>query len=488
MAHNRNHKSQYPLILRYLVATLHHAFAILPTTLLRFGAMKFYTNNKVVVVVVMVGTAVTIHSNLHMTSLVRLGTEQETSGKVVAMDDVIPTIDSLHTIATQQEYIHSSTGMLSDEKPTETQKNTTVASMTVNTVIDSSFTNDDRRHSIWKYPLPPNNPQKKQQQQQQQEEEHRQHSRAIVLLSMGPGAAESTLVERCVISIRFRGRFQGPILLLTDASADRFALLTQEDDQLVLMHPLLPDWNFALKRDLPYKRFKTYILSYLERDDRLQHVSLAYYLDFDLVVGQDLQPWFDHVESQYFIHRPTGSDENIESPPSSLEASEFVLFEGNVSPLQGGQFVVQKGRSEGCLKRWRTYMDADVDEHKDQVSLTKMWNDQQFRQTQHGNRKKSKNSHCILHRMAQKPYLSFLSSKEMASLQSGENGPNAVVYPTLMHIKNTHHAQLIPENIQREFYQNLLQLPSHLIQNITAKKRIRPNRTWTEEQVKRGYS
>jgi hypothetical protein len=133
-------------------------------------------------------------------------------------------------------------------------------------------------------------------------------------------------------------------------------------------------------------------------------------------------------------------------------------------------------------------MDADLDEHKDQVSLTKMWNDQQFQEKQQGNRKKSNHSHCTIHRMPQQPYLSFLSTKEMASLQGGTNGTNAAVYPTLMHIKNTHHAQLIPEKIQREFYQNLLQLPPDLMLNITAKKRIRPNRTWTEQQVKRGYS
>ena len=429
--------------------------------------MKVHANIKVVMAIFVVG-ALTIHTNLYITSLVSLPNEQETSGKSVGGDGM----------KTQTRHDESLTGMFSDEKPTQTQT-TTATTMTVKRVVDESFTNHDRKHSIWKYPLPPNNPQQPQQEQQL-------HSRAIVLLSMGPGAAESTLVERCLISIRSRGRFLGPILLLTDAPAGRFAVLTKEDEQLVLMHPLLPDWNFALKRDLPYKRFKTYILSYLERDDRLQHVTLAYYLDFDLVVGQDLQLWFDHVESQYLSQRPTRSDGKMESP--SLASSEFVLFEGNFSPLQGGQFVVQKGRSEGCLERWRSYMDSDLDEHKDQVSLTKMWNDQQLQMKQEDNKKKSNSLHCTIHRMPQKPYLTFLSTKEMASLKGQGNATTPVAYPTLMHIKNTHHAQLIPGNIQQEFYQNLLQLPSDLVRNITAKKRIRPNRTWTEEQVKRGYA
>jgi hypothetical protein len=281
---------------------------------------------------------------------------------------------------------------------------------------------------------------------------------------------------------------------LTDASTQRFASLTIEDEQLVLMHPLPSDWNFALKRDLPYKRFKTYILSYLERDDRLKLVSMAYYLDIDLVIGQDLQPWFEYAESHFDFQRTSVFGKNMES--SSLRSlSEIVLFEGNISPLQGGQFVVQKGRSQGCLERWRYYMDSDLDEHKDQASLTKMWNEQhQQQRDDEDHRRTDKNYssiairfyNCTILRMPQKPYLTFLSTKEMASLKGGGGGEKA--YPTLMHVKNTQHAQLIPGNIQREFYQNLLQLPSELMINITARKRIRPNRTWTQEQVKHGYS
>lgn len=345
------------------------------------------------------------------------------------------------------------------ELPNHT-KGTTDISAQPSTASVSSTPRD--YHSIWKYPLP-----------RSHTTTSTNSTRAIVLLSMGPGAAASTLVERCLISIRLRGQYMGPVLVLTDASYRRFQYLTQEDPQLIIVHPVVQDWRLELKRDLPYKRFKTYILSYLrklrhdDQDSRLQHVSTVYYLDIDLVVGQNMIPWFNHVESTYF--------------ESSYNHDQLLFFEGDYSPLQGGQFVMQVGRSEACLEEWRYYMDVNVEEHKDQVSLAQMWDNQQ---------RKGK-SNCTLFRMPQEPFLVFLSTKDMASLKSGGSRGDSITdsyYPTLMHIKNTHHAQTIPKRIQEEFYQHLLQLPKALVvQNITAKKRIRPNKTWTEEQIAHGY-
>lgn len=305
-------------------------------------------------------------------------------------------------------------------------------SMNTTTIIK----NVRQYHSFWKYPLPPLLMSKQ--------------TRAVALLSMGPAAADSTLVERCLISIRTRGQYDGPVLLVTDAPLSRYDYLTKEDLQLIVLHPLPKDWNWELRRDLPYKRFKTYLLEYLHRDDRLAHVEVVYYLDIDVVVGRPLGPWFDHVEQTYMNNNQ----------------SQMALFDGNISPLQGGQFVLRRGHSQACLQRWRSHMDAHTVEHKDQFSLTIMWNEQQRSTT-----------NCTLIKMPQSPHLEFLSTRGM-SQQHDE-------YATLLHIKNTQHANAIPDHVQHAFFEKLLREipPDVLLYNITRRRRIRPNRTWSALQM-----
>lgn len=48
------------------------------------------------------------------------------------------------------------------------------------------------------------------------------HQRAIALISFGESAANSTLVERAVLSIRRRGAFNGPVMVLTDSPEKRY--------------------------------------------------------------------------------------------------------------------------------------------------------------------------------------------------------------------------------------------------------------------------
>lgn len=335
------------------------------------------------------------------------------------------------------------------------------------TMINEDLSTTPSFHSIWTYPLKTRN---------SSLIGSSPETRAIALLSMGPGAAESTLVERCIISIRKRGKFLGPIMVVTDAPLERYESLTKEDYYVIVLHPERDHWHWDLRRDMPYKRFKTYLLEYLRRDDRLMPVQLVYYLDIDVVVGQPLLPWFQYVETTY-MNYPANQTQHHPASCSGVMA----LFDGNISPLQGGQFVVQRGRSEPCLNRWRYHIDANPTEHKDQPSLTLMWNEQ------HGSQGISSSSssltNCTLLRMPQAPYLEFLSAKEMSRFQGDTNGLFQT-YPTLMHIKNTQHANTIPDALQKRFFQNLLELSPEMVVNITSRRRIRPNRTWSALQVK----
>ncbi len=48
------------------------------------------------------------------------------------------------------------------------------------------------------------------------------HKRAIAMISFGKSAAESPLLERAILSIRGRGEFDGPIVVITDAAPERY--------------------------------------------------------------------------------------------------------------------------------------------------------------------------------------------------------------------------------------------------------------------------
>jgi hypothetical protein len=276
--------------------------------------------------------------------------------------------------------------------------------------------------------------------------------RAIFLLSMGQEAAESTIVERCLLSIRRRGAYLGPVIVLTDAPLERYESLTSVDPNLVVLHPRSEDWRWDLRDDMPYKRFKTYILEYLDLDDRLKFVELVYYLDVDIVVGRELQRWFDHVESTYL-------------PANQAYSSSMSFFQGdfkNWRPIQGGQFVLERNSSQACLERWRYHIDAHPDEAKDQYALALMW-------------KKQKNGTpssriCHLTKMPQHTHLKFLATKSMEELVESQQ------YPTMMHIKNTQFADKIPSEIQSRFFGQLLMLSPTESQFI-GKTRIRPSQS-----------
>lgn len=46
--------------------------------------------------------------------------------------------------------------------------------------------------------------------------------RAVALISFGEMAAEGTLLERCILSIRRRGEFDGKVVVITDAPKERY--------------------------------------------------------------------------------------------------------------------------------------------------------------------------------------------------------------------------------------------------------------------------
>ena len=389
---------------------------------------------------------------------------------------------------------------------------------------------------------------------------------------MGKEASNSNIVERCLLSIRRRGNWTNTqydddarntngdggnyVVLLTDANETRYNKLQQNDPYFLVVKPQLQHYNIKSKKDMSYKRFKTYIIEYVDSMSQLRHVNLIYYLDIDIVAGAPLDTFFNYIETKYSIGylnnndvSISSSDDNINdkkdetkyqnhqylrastsssSAPASastssssssllpfswfdkqnfrrqqqqqtpgsqdMSSSHIYFFKGNFDfvPVQGGQFVIDRYHSRGCLTKWRNLIDTTPKETKDQYFLKLMLGEQQ-EQLQQGeggqtgggggrdmtttnddDSSSSSNLQCQLHLMDQEPHLHFpnmLSMVEMierykeSRLQETETTSTTNItttakplFPTLLHIKNTGDATTIPGPLQEQFFNIVLDL------------------------------
>ncbi len=218
-------------------------------------------------------------------------------------------------------------------------------------------------------------------------------SRLIFLISMGEQAKESKMVERFVWSARHRGQWNGYILLLTDAPIERYARFSQ---RFVVMNPQDEHFDKRFKDDMPYKRFKTRIIDYTNRDKRLDKVQLIYYLDVDNIVGNSLPDMFDDLESKYNI--PNTENTNAGKWLATIPRVWFFVNKYKDKSVQGGQFIVDRKTSGRCLKAWRDKIDANITEAKDQPALHKI-------------RGNGRNQECQIITMMSKSHIVFPTNK-----------------------------------------------------------------------------
>ncbi|VEU40113.1 unnamed protein product [Pseudo-nitzschia multistriata] len=276
--------------------------------------------------------------------------------------------------------------------------------------------------------------------------------RAIVLISMGQKAENMSMVERFVWSARNIGKYKGWIILITDASYDRYADLkaavipseergqemdglqnnpttlspslamkgegdnldadmmvtTKEDsDQNAMENKFLvfrpkekrfakitKHGRFTQSKSMNSKIFKTYILQYAKKEPLLDSVELFYYLDVDIVFGNNISPLFKGLEGIYDFGLHTTSSEYNQSTNAQIH-----FFEGNGSQeIQGGQIVLNRYRSQPCLERWRELMQATRRERylKDQLSLTVMLDEQRARNSKNASAASNHNHSAII--------------------------------------------------------------------------------------------
>lgn len=137
-----------------------------------------------------------------------------------------------------------------------------------------------------------------------------QTQRAIMLISFGKSAAEGTLLERCILSIRRRGHFQDAIVVITDAPEDRykgefdenvFVVKANEDDIL---------YDHFKAAGQKYKRFKTLLIDYFNGlVDSGIFFTIVSFLSFLFCYHHLVRTSFDAILfCFYFTRTPTGSN------------------------------------------------------------------------------------------------------------------------------------------------------------------------------------
>mmetsp|Transcript_10413 Transcript_10413/g.19364 ORF Transcript_10413/g.19364 Transcript_10413/m.19364 type:complete len:533 (-) Transcript_10413:35-1633(-) len=293
---------------------------------------------------------------------------------------------------------------------------------------------------------------------------HRHH-RAIALISFGESAAESPLLERGIMSIRRRGEFDGPIMVITDNDLRRYEGVFDENVFLVNAKSEHMKENYFTYDVVKYKRFKTLILEYIDLIPELAHIEFVYYMDIDVMMGAPFLDLVQGLQQKYgvetipylFQQNPlyvrddsvkyNNHRQNNHNHDDGTISTLFFFQNFPASHMHyfacSGFFVMNRHTSSYCLSRWRSIMDNNYEQRMDQFSLTQM-----AHQIQMG-----RITRCKMTVMELDNFLSYpLSNKELLDMLMFSS------YTNLIHIFNSGGAQKIDDDVTEYFVANVLNL------------------------------
>eukprot|EP00536_Pseudo-nitzschia_multiseries_P008773 jgi/Psemu1/199022/e_gw1.229.2.1 len=297
--------------------------------------------------------------------------------------------------------------------------------------------------------------------------------RAMFVISMGESAAKMNTVERFVYSARNNGKFSGWIVVLTDAPPDRYSKMANWTDNVIIMEPKEEHTKTHYKvSNMIYKRFKTYALEYMDRDSRLDKVELVYYLDVDIVFGDNMWKAFHGLEKTYGIGR-IGVNSTMNNK-SNLGRGKMWMFKGNAKKwlIQGGQMILDRSLSQPCLERWREGFDQKDSKKrsKDQDLLMMMLEEQE--QALNGT---NPDLECEIIAMNQAPHIEFPSVNEIRRRSRHlRKSPNLrYKYSPMVHVRNDGGTAVMKEGNIKPYMRSLLRFKQNQKDPLKLLKKVR---------------
>eukprot|EP00535_Pseudo-nitzschia_heimii_P009457 CAMPEP_0197182174 /NCGR_PEP_ID=MMETSP1423-20130617/6220_1 /TAXON_ID=476441 /ORGANISM="Pseudo-nitzschia heimii, Strain UNC1101" /LENGTH=782 /DNA_ID=CAMNT_0042632555 /DNA_START=111 /DNA_END=2459 /DNA_ORIENTATION=+ len=303
--------------------------------------------------------------------------------------------------------------------------------------------------------------------------------RAMFVISMGEKAAKTKTIERFIYSARQIGEYCGWIVVLTDAPPGRYDRMKNWTNNVIIMEPREEDLKTHYNvSNMIYKRFKTYPIEYMDRDARLDRVEVIYYLDADIVFGNNMLEAFYGLESTYGIGR-LGVNSTV---ATSLGRGRMWMFRGNSKKwqIQGGQIIIDRHESQPCLERWRKGFDSGeaAEMGKDQYLLMDM--KAEMDEARNASLYESPGSNhtvleCEIVTMEQKPYLEFPSVREIRK-RSGKLNKDfnrQYSYSAMVHVRNDGGTATMRDSRIKPYMKNLLRFKKDQKDKLGILKKVR---------------
>lgn len=255
---------------------------------------------------------------------------------------------------------------------------------------------------------------------------------AIAMIALGDLMANTTIIERSVQSIRRRGLYCGPILILSDhARSAHFEELTRTDPNV---HPIAVE---SRQGKMPTKRYKTELLDILDADERYDGITHLLYVDVDILFGEPLAPFVGYVQGMTTLMSQPSRADQVQSYMLMFEEQGFgperprALKEGN-TVFHGGVMVVHRQRSRDCLAVWQMlFDDSERFPNRDQAALYYMlYDDEELKQR------------CTVVQLDHRPFL-LMPTKHI--MQAGDSS-------VFVHVTNGRRSKQIDDQLQADYY------------------------------------
>eukprot|EP00977_Amphora_coffeiformis_P019277 scaffold7106_cov279-Amphora_coffeaeformis.AAC.4 len=259
----------------------------------------------------------------------------------------------------------------------------------------------------------------------------------LVLIAFGK-ASETFIADRALESIRGAGKYDGYVLIITDAPEGRYE--NPDDPRLFVHHDSIPDElqratvaatskEESKKLDalhkLAYKRFKTQSIELIEKIPALDTVEHVVYMDMDIVIGQELNLFMHYAAEAHRIITENPIQHSILHAfpqPGRRKGEEF----------HSGVLVLHRSHSKACLHAWQALI-VSGDFMRDQPALGQVYRNPQ-------------DYNCQIYPLDGQAFLLFPTLDDMIQNRT----------KTFVHVTNTHRAKIIDDKIQEDYFRNVI--------------------------------